>query len=116
MLGAKIQKLRQARNLSLTQLAEKTEISKSYLSYIERNIQTNPSLEVLAKIAAALKVDIQTIISQEDPIPAASSRKVQVLDWSDFIKTALESGLIDQADLQEISLALQKNNKNLNNK
>jgi XRE family transcriptional regulator of biofilm formation len=62
MLGDQIQKLRHERKLTLSQLAAKTEISKSYLSHLERNIQKNPSMEVLMKLSAALDVEIQSLI------------------------------------------------------
>jgi XRE family transcriptional regulator of biofilm formation len=62
MLGDQIQKLRHEKKLTLSQLAVKTEISKSYLSHLERNIQTNPSMEVLKKLSAALDVEIQNLI------------------------------------------------------
>ncbi|MDR4949084.1 helix-turn-helix domain-containing protein [Neobacillus cucumis] len=109
MLGAIIQKLRQEKGLSITQLAEKTEISKSYLSYIERNIQTNPSIEVLAKIATALDVDLQTLLSPKKENPETTKTgKVHVKNWGDLINTALKSGLINEDDIREISLAIQK--------
>ena len=66
MLGDQIQKLRQEKKLTLSQLAAKTEISKSYLSHLERNIQTNPSMEVLIKLAAALDVEIQNLIISDN--------------------------------------------------
>ena len=109
MLGTNIQKLRQKKKLSLSQLAEKTEISKSYLSHIERNIQTNPTIEVIAKIAVALDVDLQTLLSPNKVISdSANTRKVYVTNWSELIKAALESGLINEADIKEIRVALQK--------
>ena len=109
MLGAKIQKLRQEKGLSLTQLAEKTEISKSYLSYIERNIQTNPSIEVLGKLSTALDVDLQTLFSNsKEKTESTNSRKVHVTNWGDLINAALKSGLINEADIREIRMAIQK--------
>jgi XRE family transcriptional regulator of biofilm formation len=66
MLGTFIQKLRQEKGLTLSQLAVKTKISKSYLSHIERNIQSNPSIDVLKKISVALEVDIPTLIMTID--------------------------------------------------
>lgn len=66
MLGTCIQRLRQEKGFTLSQLAAKTQISKSYLSHIERNIQSNPSIEVLMKIAFALEVDIQTLIMTKE--------------------------------------------------
>jgi len=114
MFGKNIQKLRKEKKLTLTQLAEKTEISKSYLSHIERNIQTNPSIDVLVKIASALDVDIQTLLSQDQPSPQSTiTKKVHVADWSELIRTALESGLINERDLRGIKLAIKKSEKNL---
>jgi XRE family transcriptional regulator, master regulator for biofilm formation len=55
--GIRIQK-----GYSLTKLSELTGISKSYLSLLERGIQSNPSIEVIGKIAQALKVDINDLI------------------------------------------------------
>ena len=62
MLGTYIRQIRKARNISLSQLSKKTNISKSYLSNIERNIQTNPSIGILTKISDALDADIQELI------------------------------------------------------
>ena len=62
MLGTYIREIRKARNISLSQLSKKTNISKSYLSNIERNIQTNPSIGILTKISDALDADIQELI------------------------------------------------------
>jgi XRE family transcriptional regulator, master regulator for biofilm formation len=117
MLGTKIQKLRQEKKLTLTQLAQKTDISKSYLSYIERNIQTNPSIEVLVKIASALEVDLQTFLNSNKQGPKSiPNRKVHVTNWSDLINTVLESGLINEEDLQKITLAIQMGKKGDNRK
>jgi XRE family transcriptional regulator of biofilm formation len=107
MLGSKIQKLRLEKKLTLTELANRTGISKSYLSYIERNIQKNPSIEVLAKIASALEVVPQTLFTTDKLSPdPKDTRKLHVADWSNLINTALESGLINEDDLEEIRLAI----------
>lgn len=65
MDGKKIRELRVKRGLSLTELAKLSGISKSYLSFIERGKQANPSIEVIDKIAHALKIDIQTLLTDE---------------------------------------------------
>ena len=44
MIGERIKQLRLEKGYSITELAEVSGVSKSYLSYIERNLQTNPSL------------------------------------------------------------------------
>ncbi|MCP3761341.1 helix-turn-helix domain-containing protein [Domibacillus sp. A3M-37] len=54
MIGVKIKYLRIQQGYSITQLAKKAQISKSYLSYLEKNPETNPSLHIISKIAAAL--------------------------------------------------------------
>ena len=109
MLGTRIQRLRQEKRLSLTRLAAITRISKSYLSHIERNIQTNPSIEVLRKIALALEVDIQTLIM---PRNNETSSEAQSLSsekgWSNLLNNALESGFINEKILKEIILSIQK--------
>jgi len=55
-LGSEIRQVRKARLLTLKDLAEATGISVSHLSAIERSA-TNPSLEVINKIADALNID-----------------------------------------------------------
>lgn len=68
MLGTYIRRLRERKNITLSQLAKKTNISKSYLSNVERNIQTNPSIGILIKIAMALDADIHKLIDSSDSI------------------------------------------------
>ena len=55
--GAEIRALRKARSLSLTQLAERCELSVGYISQIERNRST-PSVRVLSRLAQALGVTV----------------------------------------------------------
>ena len=51
MIGERIKNLREQKGYSITQLAELANISKSYLSQIERNVQKNPSIDFLMKLA-----------------------------------------------------------------
>ncbi|WP_349410683.1 helix-turn-helix transcriptional regulator [Pseudalkalibacillus sp. SCS-8] len=62
MIGKNIIGLRKKKGLSLTELAERAGISKSYLSNIERDVNTNPSIQVLLKLAHVLQVDIADIV------------------------------------------------------
>lgn len=64
LLGAKIREIRQQSSLTLNELAEKTQLTASYLSQIERDL-IDPSLSSLRKIAAALKVPIYTFLTHE---------------------------------------------------
>lgn len=56
LLGDKIRNLRKQRGLSLEQLAEQTDSSKSYLWELENKDHPKPSAEKVARIAAVLQV------------------------------------------------------------
>ncbi len=62
MNGGNIRELRNKKGLSLDELAALSGISKSYISYIERGLQNNPSISILEKIAGALNVNIIELI------------------------------------------------------
>ena len=60
----KIRDIRKRKNITLRELAEKTNISKSHLNYIEREIK-EPTLSILVKIAIALEVDEKDLYELE---------------------------------------------------
>ena len=60
-LGRSIRQLRNKAELTQAQLAEKAGISTTFIGYIEIG-QRKPSLRVLNKIAAALKVKTKDLI------------------------------------------------------
>lgn len=95
MIGSNINTIRRKKGLSLSELAEKAEISKSYLSNIERNLNDNPSIQVLVKIAQVLNVDIRTLVDIN------SSNKVLDREWVDFIEELRRLGIEKEA-LQEL--------------
>ena len=96
LLGEKIKQLRKQRGMSLTELAEKANVSKSYLSTIERDIQKNPSIQFLEKIAEVFGISILDLIRDTD------EETVQPLDqdWLDLIKEAMDAG-IDKKTFKE---------------
>lgn len=55
-VGGRIRQLREERGISLSRLAEEAGLSKGYLSALERDEQSNPSLDAVAKLAGALGV------------------------------------------------------------
>lgn len=63
-IGDQVHLCRRDKHLSISQLAEKTGISRNYLSLIERN-EANPTVEMLEKIAEALgrRVDISLVLT-----------------------------------------------------
>jgi transcriptional regulator with XRE-family HTH domain len=58
MLGENIKKIMNEKGISAKKIAEKAEISTTYLSYILNDKRKNPSLEVLQKIASILGVSV----------------------------------------------------------
>lgn len=56
-----IKKIRENKNISLYKLSKITGLSRTYLRKIENNINTNPTLSVLEKIATSLEVDIKDL-------------------------------------------------------
>jgi len=65
MIGKRIQALRKQRQLSLSELARRSHVAKSYLSAIERNVQTNPSLQVVERISKVLDVPVQALVTED---------------------------------------------------
>lgn len=86
LLGIKINELRRARGLTLEQLAQATDSSKSYMWEIENKEVARPSAEKLDKIAEALGVTAAFLIDAsqtqptEDVEDTAFYRKYQKAD------------------------------------
>ncbi|AZB44622.1 DNA-binding anti-repressor SinI [Bacillus sp. FJAT-42376] len=89
MIGERIRQYRVQHNLSLTELANRAGVAKSYLSSIERNLQSNPSILFLEKVSAVLGEPVHSFINQkEEP-----SRKNLDSEWSKLVKEAMDSGV-----------------------
>lgn len=65
--GANIKSFRKQRGLTQADLAEMTELSRSYIADIERD-RYSPSIETLLSIAKALNVKVYQIIGEEVPV------------------------------------------------
>lgn len=92
MLGNYIKKLRMQKGLSLTELAERASVSKSYLSTIERDLQQNPSIQFLEKIASVLGTTIESLIQQSSPTKKNDVNDLDD-DWISIVKEAMVSGI-----------------------
>lgn len=98
MIGKNIYEIRKRRGLTLTELAERAGIAKSYLSNIERNLNQNPSINVIEKISNVLQVDLKTLLSFDTSAQAENSTLDS--DWIELAKELKDSGL-DKADIEE---------------
>jgi transcriptional regulator with XRE-family HTH domain len=68
-LGDKIRKQRQDLKMSLDALAAAAEMSKSYLWELENKDGANPTMDKLAKIAAALQVTTEFLLTESAATP-----------------------------------------------
>jgi XRE family transcriptional regulator of biofilm formation len=87
MIGDRIKKYRLQREMSLSELAEKAGVAKSYLSSIERNLQANPSVQFLEKIASVLGVSINVLLHDEENSKELDS------EWTNLVREAMKSGI-----------------------
>lgn len=94
MIGKRIRKLRKSKGYSLSELAEKAGVSKSYLSYLERDLQTNPSLQFLQKISVSLGTNIEYLLDgQSTSKISEQSRFVMDEEWKKLIQKAIREGM-----------------------
>ena len=64
-LPIRLKLLRKQKSWSLEALAERAELTKSYLSKVERGLSV-PSIAVAIKLARALEVNVEQLIAEED--------------------------------------------------
>ena len=88
-LGDKIRTLRKEKKLSLEQLAELTDSSKSYIWELENKDDPKPSAEKIGKIATVLEVTTEFLLSDstaspdEEVIDEAFFRKYKTMSEPD---------------------------------
>ncbi|MBS4173361.1 helix-turn-helix transcriptional regulator [Bacillus sp. FJAT-49736] len=106
MIGDRIKALRISKGYSITKLAELAGVSKSYLSYIERDMRNNPSLEFLCKIAKPLNTNIEFLLNAE-----SSTEHNEYIDeeWRTLLSQAIEKGL-NKDDFQALQEFIQFRN------
>jgi transcriptional regulator with XRE-family HTH domain len=79
--GSIIRRMRKAQNMTLVDLSEKTGLSLSFISQVERGI-TNPSINSLRNIALALNIPLGSFFeegsSHNGPVVRKSERSVLV--------------------------------------
>ena len=70
-LGDRIRQERKARRLRLQEIADRSGLTPSFLSQVERDI-AKPSLSSLALIAAAIGVDLPTLLPSVSGVPVSA--------------------------------------------
>lgn len=61
-----IKRFRKENDLSINELARKTELTPSYISNLERGKRDNPSKETMERIAEALDKTVPEVFYSED--------------------------------------------------
>lgn len=90
MIGETIKQIRQRKGYSISKLAKTADVSKSYLSEIERGIQTNPSLQFLKKISISLDTSLEGLLEYTEP---ASTNGGLDEEWIRLLTQAIKDGL-----------------------
>ncbi|MBU9712105.1 helix-turn-helix domain-containing protein [Evansella tamaricis] len=72
MIGDMIRQKRKEKGISLSELSRMTGVSKSYLSYLERGMKKNPSIDVVKRIFQSLNLPITILTSQDDNSTSSS--------------------------------------------
>lgn len=83
-LARRVRELRRSRSLTLEQLADRSGVSRSMISLIERQ-ETSPTAAVLNKLADAFGLSLPTLFAGEGPqaAPQPVSRSAEQPLWTD---------------------------------
>ena len=74
-IGSRIRDLRGDRGLSLNALSEQANVSNGYLSQLENGSASNPSIDTLGRIANALELPLEDLVSEPRP-PESGTRRL----------------------------------------
>ena len=90
IVGEKIKALRQEKNISIEELAERSGLAIEQIERIENNIDL-PSLAPLIKIARVLGVRLGTFLDDQDEMGPVVCRKKEAKDTISFSNNAIHS-------------------------
>jgi len=108
-LGGKLRLIRKNKGLTLSEIAEETGISSSYLSEIERG-NVKPSISTIKKIAKVLGVPVETIMGETLGLGGKlrKLREEQGITQAELAKNAgVSAGLIGQIEHGKVQPSLQ---------
>ena len=94
-LGSFIRSQRNLADLSLRELARRTELSNPYLSQLERGLH-EPSVRVLKALSSALNISAETLLTQagllEQPLPSPTGAGAHGVESAVRADSALTNG------------------------
>ncbi|MET3726797.1 XRE family transcriptional regulator of biofilm formation [Fictibacillus halophilus] len=106
VIGENLKKYRTEKGFSMTSLAEKAGVAKSYISALERNIQQNPSIQLLEKIAEVLDISVDHLIKEE-----VNNEELDQ-EWANLVKEAMGSGVSKEQFKEFLEFNKWKNKQN----
>ncbi|NVM76447.1 transcriptional regulator with XRE-family HTH domain [Duganella sp. SG902] len=105
LIASRVLALRNARGLSLAALAERSGVSRSNISLIERG-ESSATATVLDKLAGALGVTLATLFAAEEAAPSPLSTRAQQPVWTDpasgYTRRQLSPGVRSPLQLVEV--------------
>ena len=91
IVGEKIKSLRETKEISIAEMAERTGLAEEQINRIENNVDI-PSLAPLIKIARALGVRLGTFLDDQDEMGAVICRKQEETDTTiSFSNNAMDA-------------------------
>lgn len=106
-IAKRVRALRDAQGLSLDALAERSAVSRSNISLIER-AQSSPTAQVLDRLANALGVALASLFDEDEPSaePSPVSRAAEQVVWTDpesgYVRRNLSSAAPSALQLVEV--------------
>ncbi|MBT2667498.1 helix-turn-helix domain-containing protein [Bacillus sp. ISL-4] len=86
MIGYRVKMLREEKKMSISELSTKSGVAKSYISSLERNLQTNPTILVLEKIASILCITVDALLYEQVDHSIDD-------EWKEIMKDIMGSGI-----------------------
>ena len=106
LIASRIRQLRDEQDLSLAALAERSGVSRSNISLIERG-ESSATATVLDKLSAALGVTVASLFEQPTEVPAPVSRAAEQPVWTDpasgYVRRNLSPPVDSPIQLVEVS-------------
>jgi XRE family transcriptional regulator, master regulator for biofilm formation len=97
LVGELLKHYREDRGMTINELSQQADISKSYISSIERGLQKNPSIQILQKLADSLNISLSQLLLKN------FDKEVFIDDeWLQLVKLAIDEGLTKQEFLEYI--------------
>ncbi|MCT1391458.1 helix-turn-helix domain-containing protein [Peribacillus frigoritolerans] len=86
MIGYRVKSLREERKMSISELSAKSGVAKSYISSLERNLQKNPTILVLEKIATILCIKVNALLYEQ------AEESIDE-EWKEIMQDIMGSGI-----------------------